>query len=117
MTRRMHRLLYVAYSALFTWLAVCAVQAAIHHVPWACAVFVLGSALAVVAFMRESALDDALRRTPIRAEREARPPAATDASDDVVAVALAAACCEQWWASAGTDHDPTCPNHQHRSNA
>lgn len=116
--RRTHRLLYLSYGALFTWLAFCAVQSAIRHSPWACAVFALGSAFAVIAFMREGALEDALRREAVRAERAARPAGAdTDASDGAVAVAFAAACCEQWWTSAGTDHEPTCPNHQHRSAA
>jgi hypothetical protein len=107
-TRRISQALYVAYGAQFCWLAVCAVYAAYHHAPWACGAFALGSALVVVAFMREGSLEDALRREAVRAEEEARPaPAAQDLSDDVITVALAAACCERWWTSAGAEHDPT----------
>jgi hypothetical protein len=116
---RLSQPLYVAYGGLLTWLAYCAVQSARNNAPWACAVFVLGSLLAVVAFVREGDLEDALRREAVRAERDARAGSrpTTDAVDAVATVALAAACCEPWWASAGADHDPTCPNHQHRSAA
>lgn len=106
--RRITRALYLAYGALFCWLAVTAVYAAYHQALWACGAFVLSSGLAIVAFMREGSLEDALRREAVRAEEEARPAAAAeDLSDDVVAVALAAACCERWWTSAGAEHDPT----------
>lgn len=106
--RRIARLLYLAYGALFCWLAVCAVYAAYHHALWACGAFALGSGLAVVAFMREGSLEDALRREAVQAEWAARPtPPAEDAIDATTAVALAAACCERWWTSAGAEHDPT----------
>lgn len=106
--RRTARALYLAYGAQFCWLAVTAVYAAYQHALWACGAFALGSALTVVAFMREGALEDALLREALRAERAARPtPAAEDAIDATTAVALAAACCEPWWTSAGAEHDPT----------
>jgi hypothetical protein len=106
--RRIPQALYVAHGAHFCWLAVCAVYAAHKHALPACGAFVLGSAMAVVAFMREGSLEDALRREARRAEEAGRPaPAADDVSADVVAIALAAACCERWWTSAGAEHDPT----------
>ncbi|WP_435218368.1 hypothetical protein [Streptomyces sp. bgisy034] len=115
---RLSRPLYVAYGGLLTWLAYCAMQSARNGAWWACAVFVFGSLLAVVAFVREGDLEDALRREAVRAERDARLGAigTTDADDAAAKVALAAACCESWWTSCGADHDPTCP-HRHRSAA
>ncbi|UOB09112.1 hypothetical protein MQE23_08605 [Streptomyces sp. HP-A2021] len=35
--------------------------------------------------------------------------------DGVVAVAMAGWCCDAWAATAGTDHDPTCPRKTPRS--
>ncbi|MGW9058877.1 hypothetical protein [Streptomyces sp. NPDC055733] len=35
--------------------------------------------------------------------------------DGVIAVALAGACCDGWWATAGADHDQTCPRQTPRS--
>ncbi|MCI3240259.1 hypothetical protein [Streptomyces spinosisporus] len=110
--RRIARALYLAYGAQFAWLAVTAVYAAYHHALWACGAFAVGSGLAVVAFMREGALEDARLREAARAERAAHTapaaqgPPLTDVTADVVAVALAAACCERWWTSAGAEHDP-----------
>lgn len=104
--RRLSTSLYVTYGALFCWLAHCAVQSALNAAPWAAAVFVVGSGTTIVAFIREGALEDALRREAVRAERAARPQL-EDTSDAVVDIALAAACCERWWTSAGAEHDPS----------
>lgn len=103
------RALHVAYGALLVWLAYCAVISARNGEPWACVAFVAGAGLAVTAAIREGDLDDA-----VRAEPKSRP---RSAIDETTAVALSAACCETWWTSAGDDHEPTCPNYQHRSAA
>ncbi|WP_328439337.1 hypothetical protein OHA71_23655 [Streptomyces sp. NBC_00444] len=115
---RFSRPLYIVYGALLAWLAYCAIQSARNDATWACVMFVLASGLAIVAFVREGELEDALRREAVRAERDARAGVrpTTDAIDAAAAVALAAACCEPWWASCGAKHDATCPN-QHRSAA
>lgn len=107
---RLSRTLHIAYGALLVWLAYCAVISARNGAPWTCVAFTIGAGLAVTAAIREGDLDDALRRTPVRAERP------RNAIDETTAVALAAACCETWWTSAGADHEPACPN-QHRSAA
>lgn len=114
MSRR-SRPLYLAYGALLVWLTYCAVQAARDGSPWSCAAFVLGSGMAIVGAIREGDRDDALHREAVLAQRRANPrpsERAEDAIDATTAVALAGACCEPWWASAGADHDPTCPNQQ-----
>lgn len=105
---RLSRGLHVAYGALLVWLAYCAVISARNGAPWACVAFVAGAGLAVTAAIREGDLDNA------RAEPKSRP---RNAIDETTAVALAAACCERWWTSAGADHEPACPNYQHRSAA
>jgi hypothetical protein len=106
-SRHLVRCLSTAYGALLVWLAYCAVQSALNGAVGACLAFLIGSLLAVTAFIREGALEDALHREAVQAERDARP------ADTTPAVA---ACCEPWWTSCGFDHDPTCPNH-HRSAA
>ncbi|MGI5196551.1 hypothetical protein ACQEVY_23365 [Streptomyces sp. CA-288835] len=87
---RLSRGLYVAYGALLALLAYCAVQSARTGATWACAVFVIGSSLVIVAFIREGELEDALRREAIRAERDARlhPRPADDAVAAVAAAGL-----------------------------
>lgn len=49
------------------------------------------------------------------------PVGATAAQDEAAFLVQAitelnGACCDRWWTSAGTDHDPICPN-SHRSSA
>ncbi|MET7475104.1 hypothetical protein ABZT17_12185 [Streptomyces sp. NPDC005648] len=115
---RPSNLLCSAYIGLFLWLLYCAVQSARHGAWWATVVFVVGTCLAMVAFLREDQLDDLLRREAVRAEREARPVLTPDeTADGVVAVALAGECCDRWWTSAGADHDPTCRRQTPESSA
>lgn len=110
--------LCIAHSALFCWLAYCAVQSARNNAPWHCAVFVAGSLITIVAFFREDRLDDALHCEAARAERAARPAISnSETAEAVVDVALAGACCETWWTSAGAEHDPECEHQTPRSSA
>ncbi len=44
-------------------------------------------------------------------------PIGAQPADDQAAIELSCACCERWWTSLATDHDPTCPHQQPRSNA
>ncbi|MEZ7006151.1 hypothetical protein [Streptomyces sp. AD55] len=105
--RSPHHFLHFGYGALFGWLAWCAVQSARNGAPWACAAFVAGSGLVVVAVIREGDLEDALRREAVRRERADRPRPA-DAGAAVAAVALAGWCCDAWAATAGAEHGPAC---------
>lgn len=110
--------LCIAHSALFCWLAYCAVQSARNNAPWHCAVFVTASLITIVAFFREDRLDDTLRREATRAEREARPVISnTETAQAVVDIALAGACCETWWTSAGADHDEVCRHRMPKGSA
>ncbi|QKZ23415.1 hypothetical protein [Streptomyces chartreusis] len=68
---RFSRPLHLAYSAILIWLAYCAVQSARNDAIWACALFVVATALGIVAFIREGRLEDALRREVVRAEQDA----------------------------------------------
>lgn len=115
MTRRLARLLWAAaYGLACIWLAYCAVQSARNNAPWACAMFALLSAICVAAAEREAGLVDALRTAAHRVADALHP---YDPADGLARVELAEACCELWWTSAGTDHDPTCPNREHRRTA
>ncbi|MFF7452140.1 MULTISPECIES: hypothetical protein [unclassified Streptomyces] len=110
--------LCLTHSALFCWLAYCAVQSARNNAPWHCAVFVTASLITIVTFFREDRLDDALRREAARAELAARPAIGNnETAEAVVNVALAGACCETWWTSAGAEHDTVCRHRMPKGSA
>lgn len=113
----MSRTLYVAYGALLPWLGYCAIQTGRTGTWWATSTFAAAAVLTVIATLRESQLEDALRREAVHAgrqERLDRPP--LDTTECAAAMALAGACCERWWTSCGTEHDPACSD-ERRSNA
>jgi hypothetical protein len=60
-----------------------------------------------------AAASDGAAHDPRRCTRTQPPPAPLE---DALAD-LGRACCERWWTALETDHDPTCPNQQPRSNA
>ncbi|MFE0132425.1 hypothetical protein ACFWY6_12760 [Streptomyces sp. NPDC059037] len=115
---RLARALCSLHGAVLAWLAYCAMQSARNGATWAVLLFAAASLMTVIAVIRETELTDERRTAAVRAERVARLRA--HAEEDVAALArieLAAACCEPWWTSAGTDHDPACPNSQRSSAA
>lgn len=111
--RRATHALWALYALLAIGLFRCALVSYQAHSVGYTAFFAAASIGAALAIVHTSWLLDEHRALLARQERAARP----TKHDQAVADALAEACCEAWWASAGADHDPTCPNHQHRSNA
>lgn len=105
------------YFAASVALLRCAVISQQNGSPGYCALFAGCAVLLALGIVHHAYHRDELRAALVRLDRATRPRDATPAVDGVVAVALAAACCETWWTSAGADHEPTCPNHQHRSAA
>lgn len=115
---RATRALWALYTVLALGLLRCALVSYQAHSPGYTAFFAATSTGAALAIVHTSWLLDEHRRTLARLNHPSQRAHTTATKhDQTIADALAEACCEAWWATAGLDHDPTCPNHQHRSNA
>lgn len=113
--RRATHALWLLYAALAIGLLGCTlISHQAHHWPGV-AFFAAAAIGAAMAIVHTSWLLDEYRHLLRRVDAVERPSAVRQ--EEAVQAALAAECCEVWWTSAGADHEPTCPNHQHRSAA
>ncbi|MFP3990675.1 hypothetical protein U9R90_25060 [Streptomyces sp. E11-3] len=112
---RLARALCSLHSAALVWLAYCTITTARYGAAWAAILFAAASLMSVIAVIREMDAGDrayAARHHAPAAEAEDQAALLDDAVRD-----LDNACCERWWTALGTDHDPTCPVQQPRSDA